>query len=330
LVPQAARITCGRTISRSAADSDIEDIAWRALLKEEVLVRVSGAKLGRSPQARSGTVVIPLSLDQLTVIDLLPLEFVRTAARAGYRFVSLFVHSPAPDFLPALRPSLAAAMRSTLADCGVAVGNLECFDLSGAHRIASFRESLELGAGLGARLATAINYREADPARAADRLAEFSVLCGDHGLRPCVEPFSTGRTRTVCDAVTLIGASGLQGAGIVIDALHFFRTGGTVAELADLPAGIIACAQLCDAPAQASDAPGDLEREATGGRLDPGEGELPLVDLLAALPPEVLLAVEAPNAARRAAGETAQQRAAAAWRATQNLLARAWQDGRTG
>jgi hypothetical protein len=69
--------------------------------------------------------------------------------------------------------------------------------------------------------------------------------------------------------------------------------------------------QLCDAPLAAPTglprprrlARGqsldidDLALEARAARLLPGEGELPLVDIVAAMPPDIPVSVEAPNQA---------------------------------
>ena len=68
-----------------------------------------------------------------------------------------------------------------------------------------------------------------------------------------------------------------------------------------------------------SDTPG-LIREARTGRLLPGEGVLPLADLVAALPDTLPLAVEAP--CRATADLPAVERAKRAHRALSTLLAR--------
>jgi hypothetical protein len=92
------------------------------------------------------------------------------------------------------------------------------------------------------------------------------------------------------------------------------RAGETAASIAALDPGLIAYAQICDGgPAQPVDA-ASLMAEARGARLLPGEGALPLNDMLDALPPDVRIGVEAPtlelaalpvnDAARRAAGAT--------------------------
>ena len=67
-------------------------------------------------------------------------------------------------------------------------------------------------------------------------------------------------------------------------------------------------AQICDAVAAIPTESGDPIREARTGRLLPGEGALPLRDLVAALPAAIPLAIEAPVRAQRA------------WRSMQALL----------
>jgi hypothetical protein len=79
-------------------------------------------------------------------------------------------------------------------------------------------------------------------------------------------------------------------------------------------------AQICDAVAEMprpDDAPA-LIREARTGRLLPGEGALPLAALVAALPPDLPLAVEAP--CRATAGRPALERARRAHRALTALV----------
>jgi sugar phosphate isomerase/epimerase len=57
---------------------------------------------------------------------------------------------------------------------------------------------------------------------------------------------------------------------------------------------------VCDAPGAGPAASReDAVREAVGHRLAPGEGVLPLLDLLRALPPGAPISVEAPNPAAR-------------------------------
>jgi sugar phosphate isomerase/epimerase len=59
--------------------------------------------------------------------------------------------------------------------------------------------------------------------------------------------------------------------------------------------GHVISAQLCDAPMTRPDGTDALIAEARGGRLLPGDGELPLLNLLKALPEHTVLSVELPS-----------------------------------
>jgi len=102
--------------------------------------------------------------------------------------------------------------------------------------------------------------------------------------------------------------------------LHFSRSGGIPAHIAQVDPSLVRYAQICDA---SSDMPGPgdtpaLIREARTGRLLPGEGALPLRDLVAALPATAPLAVEAP--CRALADLSPVERAKRAYQALSALL----------
>jgi sugar phosphate isomerase/epimerase len=110
-------------------------------------------------------------------------------------------------------------------------------------------------------------------------------------------------------------------ASVLVDALHFSRSGGIPAHIGQVDPSLFRYAQICDASA---DTPGpddtpSLIREARTGRLLPGEGVLPLAELVAALPDGVPLAIEAP--CRATAELPAGGRARRAYRALSTLLA---------
>ena len=84
-------------------------------------------------------------------------------------------------------------------------------------------------------------------------------------------------------------------AGILVDALHLIRSGGRPADVAALKPGTVSYVHLCDALAREI-APADFAEEARTNRLYPGEGGLPLGELLQALPADTPLSLEAPNA----------------------------------
>ena len=111
-------------------------------------------------------------------------------------------------------------------------------------------------------------------------LGECATVLSDDGVRLAIEftpysPLSSLRAaRELCEAV------GWERTGLVLDSLHFFRGETPWSELTDLDATQIALVQYSDAPATA---PEMLVDESRNARLVPGEGDLPLADLVTAL-----------------------------------------------
>ena len=77
-----------------------------------------------------------------------------------------------------------------------------------------------------------------------------------------------------------------------MDALHLSRSGGSPADVNGIPARRFGYMHMCDAPAALPpDIPAMLN-EARTMREFPGEGDLPLVPLLRALPAGLTVSVE--------------------------------------
>jgi sugar phosphate isomerase/epimerase len=112
--------------------------------------------------------------------------------------------------------------------------------------------------------------------------------------------------------------SGRTNASVLIDALHFSRSGGVPSDIAGIDGSLLRYAQICDAAAIIPGERSDLIREARSGRLLPGEGALPLRELVAVLPATIPLSIEAP--VRATAGLPPLERARRAYRSMRALL----------
>jgi sugar phosphate isomerase/epimerase len=134
----------------------------------------------------------------------------------------------------------------------------------------------------------------------------------------CLEFAIYTGVRTLADAARVVRKCGHANASVLIDALHFSRSGGVPSDIAGIDAALFRYAQICDAAAVIPGEPGDLIREARTGRLLPGEGALPLRELVAALPATIPLSIEAPVLAT--AGLPALERARRAYRSMRALL----------
>jgi len=264
----------------------------------------------------------PLSLHQLTALELTPVELIDLAAELECSHVGLF--TCLPQARGVIFPCVAtdeqeAAVKERLSATGVRVNNAEVFSLHAGSVAAQQEDALSRAARLGARMAT-VHVHEQSPEIARSLLRDFCDLAAAQDLRVALEFTSFSATRSLSSALQLLEDVSHPAACLAVDALHFFRNGGSPAQLIPVPAELIGYLQLCDGwliP------PGDLYHEAVAERCVPGIGDFPLVELLASMDASVMVDVEVPRETERINGCSAAYRAAVAVEATRNLLLQA-------
>ena len=241
----------------------------------------------------------PLSLAHLTVLDTTPPELVTVAAAAGFRSIGIrltatpSVGVPPYDALhegPVLRETL-----QRLADTGVTVLDTEFLRFEPDQPVGVPEGFLEVSARLGAQHVLVMSA-EPDEARTIERFGELCDRAAPYGLNVGLEFAVYTGVRTLAHAASLLAKAKRSNASVLIDALHFSRSGGLPAHVKSVDPALLRYAQICDA---SPDMPGPTDtpaliREARTGRLLPGEGGLPLAELVAALPAGAPLAIEAP------------------------------------
>ena len=154
---------------------------------------------------------------------------------------------------------------------------------------------LEVSARLSAQNVLVMSA-EPDEARTIERFSDLCERAAPYGLHVCLEFAIYTGVRTLAHAAEIVARSKRQNASVLIDALHFSRSGGLPAHVATVDRTLFRYAQICDASANMpgpTDTPA-LIREARTGRLLPGEGVLPLAELVTQLPGTLPLAIEAP------------------------------------
>jgi sugar phosphate isomerase/epimerase len=264
-----------------------------------------------------------LSISHLTVLDAAPPELVTAAARAGFDAVGIRVWPAAdePGYPMLGDTSMLRETLLRLADTGTCVLDVEVLRLRPDSRMDDALRILDAGARLQARGVLVIcNDPEED--RLVERFAAVCEAAGARGLQACLEFMIFSSVKTIADAQRVLNQAGHPAGAILIDALHLQRSGGTPADVSAVAPARLPYVQLCDGPFQPilPDSAVALT-EARTGRLFPGDGELPLAELLGALPAGASLAVEAPLA--DLAGRTVGERTRLAHAALTGLLVKA-------
>ncbi|HEV8016740.1 MAG TPA: sugar phosphate isomerase/epimerase [Stellaceae bacterium] len=264
-----------------------------------------------------------LSLAPVTINELDPPALIAAAHEAGFAAVDLRVLG-APGAAPVTpvvgnRPMI-AAVAAALADTGVTLFSATGIWLVPGFSLDDALPALEIAARLGAEYFLAVG-NDPDEPRMTDNLARLAAAAASCRLRLALELMPYIAVNSLAKAQRLVAAAGAPNLGLLIDALHLARSGGTPAEVAAVPPERIAYLQLCDAPASLPSGMA-LRQESLTARLYPGQGGLPLMALMDALPAGIVVDVETPVAADRTL--PAAERAARALSATQQFLT-AWQ-----
>lgn len=238
-----------------------------------------------------------LGVAHLTALDLSPPDFIEAAAVAGFDGVGLrllAVTDTTPGYPLMKDRALLRATRAASLATGLAVTDIEFVKITPALDPASLGALLDAGAELGARHLITAPY-DPDLGRLADRLAAIAEQAAARGIGTVLEFFPWTEVPDLATARRVVEAAG-PAIGVLVDSLHFDRSGSRLEDLAALPPARLPFAHLCDAPRQDSYSEEDLLQTARAERLPPGAGQIDLAGFLAALPKDIWITAEVPMA----------------------------------
>ena len=269
----------------------------------------------------------PFALAALTPVELAPPEMIEVASKTGYSQVGLRLIPVAPGSWAYPLMDDPAMLRETLAriaDTGVGVGDLEIAMLKPDTDVSRFLPMLEAGGKLGAKHVLVAGY-DPEETRLVETFGDFCDAAAPFGLTADLEFMPWTSVPNVSAAIRVVAAANRPNGGVLVDPLHFSRSRSTVAELGELRREWLHYWQLCDAPVQESYTPDELLHTSRAERLFPGEGEIDLVSLARAMPPDLPVSLEIPRQElARTVG--AEERARRAMESAKAVLARAWTD----
>ena len=212
------------------------------------------------------------------------------AARAGgFAALTLWPH----DYAGARASGASdAELRHMLADHGLVVADLDPLltwlpgeaelaarSPAGAASEADFYRIADAVGGTSLNLAQAFG-RSVDRGLAADALAGVAERAAQHGLQVTLEFLPWSGIPDAAAALDIVRRADRPGATVMLDTWHHFRGGGELAQIRAIPGAKLGGIQLNDAPKQPAE---DLVVESMQARLLPGEGDIPLGDILRAI-----------------------------------------------
>lgn len=265
----------------------------------------------------------PIGIDMQTVFALPPLEHLRLAAELGCSSISTgltsfgfnpqgYPPSSLRDDAPLRREVIAA-----MADLGVVIGLGEGCNVRPLTDVRDLAADLDVMQELGVRLVNTVSL-DPDLDRSFDQFATLAEMVEARDMRSSVELCPILTVDSLETALAAVRHAGRDSFGLLIDTLHFHRSGARPADLAALDPALISYIQLCDGPLTSRF---PQYSDETMERMVPGDGELPLAEILALVPADVIVSVEVPQRGLAEAGVGPRERAARCVDGTRRLLA---------
>lgn len=266
-----------------------------------------------------------LGIEMLSVFGMPPVEYVDLVADLGCRYITTGLVGFAPlkslDYPPfSLRDDapLRRRLLTVMADRGVSISLGEGLLIVPGIDVRSYAADLDVMAELQIPRINTVSL-EPDRARTFDQLAALTALAADRGIATCVEPVVGLSIADLPTALAAVEYVGRDEVSLLIDTMHVARFGADPDDLRSLPVERIGYIQLSDTTLQPRIA--NYAEEAMFERLAPGEGDLPLADVLAALPGDRVVGLEIPMRSRAEAGISAYDRLQPCVQSARALLA---------
>jgi sugar phosphate isomerase/epimerase len=246
-----------------------------------------------------------LGIELLSVLGMPPVEHVKLAADldCGHISTGLTQLPFNPHGYPAwsLRDdaSLRREMKAAMRQYGVTIGLGEGFAVRPTQDLRDRQGDFDLMAELGAERVSGVSM-EPDLERTKDQFALLAEYAQQRGMKATIEFAPPHPVGNLAAALAILEHVNRANFRLLIDAMHFFRSGGKTADLVALDPQLIGYAQLCDVLCKPT-VP-DYMQEAMFARMVPGAGELPLAEFVRALPRDVPIGLEVPMRAQAEAG----------------------------
>ncbi|MCB2075640.1 MAG: sugar phosphate isomerase/epimerase [Novosphingobium sp.] len=217
-------------------------------------------------------------------------ETIELAGRHGFPTIAVSPHIHADSIADGLSEQ---ALRRHLQDAGVSVRVIDCIaaglpgmppgdtkfggrtiaqaDAETCFRVAEALEAPVVNISL-------YNSEVVPVAEMAEAVGAICRQAATRGMAIAIEFYPESGIRDLAQAHAIARTCGEANCGVMLDTWHLARSGGTVADIAALPPDAITAFQLSD---RTEPPPGTPYVPMTGRRL-PGEGELPLDEIVSA------------------------------------------------
>ncbi len=257
-----------------------------------------------------------VSLAAGTLPEFQPEQVARAAGESGFSHCGFTIE---PDQWDA---AALAATRTAIADHALSVLDVEVVWIpEGGQLTDDHKLIIDAGLELGASNVLVVSS-EPDQCRTAEALHQLCDWAAPGNMRVALEFLMITAVRSMGDALAIIQKADHPAAGLLIDTIHFQRAGHRPDQLEELEASLLPYTQICDGNLECDASFEAFLEDAVDLRSCPGEGELPVADVIRALPQAIPLSLEIRSKAYRDQFPDASDRASAVRRASLAYLGR--------
>ena len=245
-------------------------------------------------RTRDMTARHPIAMSAGIMPEASPVQLIEAASRAGFDYGGMWIE-PA-DWTRATTLAVKAAMRAS----GLALLDVEVVWIKAGPLDPDHLRIVDIGMELGARNVLCVSS-DPDAGATRDKLATLMMHAAGGDIRINLEFGLFTEVKTIHQASAILREINSPVAGLLIDTLHWTRSGGTIKDIAAIPAEWLSYAQLCDAPMPGAD-PADADAilsEALDGRVALGRGGLAIGAMLDRLPKGLPIGIEERSRALR-------------------------------
>jgi len=231
-----------------------------------------------------------IALSPNSLVGVPALEYIDALVKAGYDGIGLRMYaSPGVNYESVTQPiagnpPLMRQIKQALQDSGLILYDMLSYYIRPNFDLERMMPSLEFGAQLGFPYALAI----ADDREWTRQSDNFGRLCDAAlalGMTISLEaPVAQNAVNTLPLAAKLIEESGRQNAVFCLDPFHFWRVGHTPDLLTTYDSRLFPYTQIDDGV--------DTDGPPPRGRREIGSGNVPLAEILDALPADLPLSIE--------------------------------------
>jgi sugar phosphate isomerase/epimerase len=226
----------------------------------------------------------PIVIAPTTLMRVPTLEYIETAARAGYDGIGLRLYpSPGMQFFPTVGdPDMEAKVKAKVRDTGIRVYEIFTCYLTEDMDLEAMKRAHAFGAELGAEWALVIGDDE-DWGRQVDNFGKLCDNAAEFGLTCTLEAPVNRRKLTTLDLnLKLIADAGRDNVGISVDPVQYMRSGSEMSELKKVDPKLIPYTQICDCTTMTPMEPYCM----------PGEGIVNLKEMFDIMPQGIPLSLE--------------------------------------